>query len=559
MEKVGREHLTRVKTAVLKKLSAAQIAEWITKNTLIGGAPYSFDDHEYQERVLREEAPEINMSKCSQLGISEIMGRKALALANILSPYTVAYTLPTAGFATVFTKTRIDPIIETSEELKSKVHRTNNNSEVKQFGDSFIYFRGAASSNAPISIPVDHLIHDEVDFCDQEVLGQYVSRLTHSKHRRKDRISTPTLPGFGIHRHFMESRRLHNLCKCEHCNHWFIPDYYEHVKIPYYPGELKAITRAMLSKIQWEEAALHCPSCGKVPSLAPQHREWVFENPDEKHVAVGIQITPFDAPKIITPAYLVQASTNYARVQDFINFNLGLPAENKESTFTKEDFANVFITQREGFAGAYVMGVDVGSMYHFVVGVVDGWGSVTTVLTRQVPMGQAREYYRDIKKRFPIACTVIDSGPHSETVMALQAEDQTCFASVYMKSKSIVPYTVVYKDEDEGRGQVFVRQVNVNRSKALDSYMEFVRNGALKIVEDENKDVVVAHHMSMKRVQTYDGESGELVYTWQKTDGADHFHHAHLYMWVASRIKAVGRSLVGLPVTSISSFRLRQD
>lgn len=559
MEAVYEVHLDRVKTAVLKKYTAAMIAKWVCDKTLYAGQPYSFLDHEYQEKILSEVAPEINTQKCSQVGVSEATARKALALVNVLNPYTVAYTLPTAHFAGTFTKTRIDPIIEGSPTLKSAIHKTNDNNEVKQFGDSFLWVRGAASSNAPISIPCDHLIHDEYDFSDQEVLGQYFSRLTHSKWKRIDRFSTPTLPDFGINKAFKQSKRWYNLCKCDHCGHYFMPDYYKHVKIPGYTKDLREIDKGTLTRIRWEEAVLICPSCGKEPSLQVDHREWVCENPDEKHVAVGIQVSPFDAPNIIKPSYLVKASTAYDRIQDFINFNLGLPAEDSEATLTREDFNEVFVRSEAGSNNTYVMGVDVGNIYHFVVGAVDAWGDVFAVHSEKVGMGRARERYRELRREYRIGAAVIDSGPHAETVMALQEEDPNLYASVYMRSKSILTHTVIDKEQDDKYdGQEFVRQVNVNRNRALDAYMEFIRSNHLRIKDNPEKEEIIAHHTSMKRVKNYENDSGEMVFTWQKTDGIDHYHHAFLYMWIASRIKGLGRPLIVLPVATAHKFRLKQ-
>ena len=200
MGKIEKNHMNRLRTAVLKKHSAASIAKWIEENTKYAGHPYSYVDHEYQEKILSDTSIDVNIRKCSQVGLSECSARMALALTNVISPYTVAYTLPTAHFAGTFAKTRIDPVLEGSDAMCEAIHKTSDNNEVKRFGDSFLFIRGAASSNAPISITCDHLIHYEVDFSEQEVLCQYVSRLTHSKWKRTTRLSTPTLPNFGIDR-----------------------------------------------------------------------------------------------------------------------------------------------------------------------------------------------------------------------------------------------------------------------------------------------------------------------------------------------------------------------
>lgn len=550
-------HINRLKSAVLKRFTAAQIAQWVTQHTKYAGQPYSYQDHEYQQELLNETANETAVQKCSQIGVSEASVRKALGLVYVLTPYTLAYTLPTAHFAGTFTKTRIDPVIEGSHTLSGAIHKSNNNTEVKQFGDSFLWIRGAASSNAPISIPCDHLIHDEFDFSDQEVLGQYQSRLTHSRWKKVDRFSTPTLPDFGINRFFKASRRKYYMCKCNHCNEWFVPDYYKHVKIPGYDRDLREIDGSTLIRIQWKEAKLLCPKCGLEPSLQIEYRQWVIENPGDMFEGVGLQISPFDAPNIIKPSYLVEASTKYDRPQDFVNFNLGLPAEDNESTLTRADFDNLFIQAAAPGSCDMVMGVDVGNIYHFKVGAVSSYGEITVVHSERVPMGGAKTRYHELRRQYQVSCTVMDSGPHSETVMALQTEDRTMFAGVYMRSKSVLTHAVVNKEENADEGVEFQRQVNINRNKALDAYMGAIRSNKIRWINSDLKEEIIGHHTSMKRVRAFDHESQDLIFAWQKTDGVDHFHHASLYMWIAAKIRAIGHSFAVLPTTTAYKFRVK--
>ena len=553
------DHVKRLRTAVLKRHTAANIANYIEEETTIGMKAYSYKNHEYQIAVLSDMSKETNTQKCSQIGISEASSRKALGLVNVLQPYTVCYTLPTAKFAATYMKTRIDPIIQGSKTMRESLNSSSDNQEYKQFGDSFLYLKGAATSNAPISIPVDHLIHDEVDFSDQEVLGQYTSRLTHSTWKRVDRFSTPTLPNFGINKFFRESRRHYLMVKCHHCNFWFIPDYFKHVKIPGFSRDLDTVTKHTLAQVKWQEAYLQCPKCHGVPSLQWEHREWVCENPDENYVASGRQISPFDAPNIISCSDLIKASTGYSRAQDFVNFNLGLPAEDKESTLMAEDFEGRFYNFETGSDWVYVMGIDVGNTYHFVVSGISGDGSMHVVHREQCPMGAARQRYEELRVKWRIVCAVIDSTPHSETVMALQALDVNLYASIYMRSKSLLTHNVVEKPEAAELGKKFVRQVNVNQSRAFDAYMLALRTGKIHILAGEDEALIIEHHTSMKRVNTYDSESGELGSSWQKTDGNDHYHHAFNYCWIASQIRGVATTTIIIPTTRIFTFRPRNN
>ena len=124
MDSLTRHHLERLKTSTIKKHSAGSIPEWICENTHINGSNYSFVDHEYQEKILRDESQEVNIRKCSQVGLTEVSTRLALALCNVIPGYTVAYTLPTASFAATIMRTRIDPIIEGSPYLSEAIHKT---------------------------------------------------------------------------------------------------------------------------------------------------------------------------------------------------------------------------------------------------------------------------------------------------------------------------------------------------------------------------------------------------------------------------------------------------
>lgn len=556
MDALTKHHLERLKTATIKKHSAASIPEWVTENTFINGANYSFKDHEYQEKILRDESQEVNIRKCSQVGLTEVSTRLALALCNVIPGYTVAYTLPTASFAATIMRTRIDPIVEGSPYLAASVHKTTDNSEVKRFGDSYLYLKGCQSTNAPISVPCDHLIHDEIDFSAPETISQYQSRLTHSKWKRKTKLSTPTVPKRGIDYEFQRSRRHFNMVKCNHCGNWFMPDYFEHVVLPGYDGDLRTLTKHTLHKYDYRQAYVACPSCGKAPDLSPEHREWVCENPDDRYVAAGYQVTPFDAPGFITPGYLIEASTQYKRYIDFINFNLGLPAEDRESTLLEEELRAILI-ESCGNPVNYVMGLDMGMECHCIIAAPTWDGELTIVHSEVIPVGSVRERRRELARAYRVRMTVVDSQPYTETVLAMQQEDINLYGAVYTRSKSIETHTVKDQEKDEDLGRSEVRQVNINRDKAFDALMDAIRTQRVHKVSDKNDDLWVVQLTDMRRMKEWTADA-EMSFVWRKSEeGNDHFHHATLYAWVAAQIMGVSRGGIILP-SMITSFKVRQ-
>ena len=551
---IGSDHAQRVRVGTFKRGSMATLAAWIEENTTIAGAKFSFLNHEFQKTIASDTSQEVNVKKPSQVGLSELSARLALAMTKVVRGSTAIYTLPTATFASTFMKTRIDPVIRGSEALRNSVHKSNDNNEVKQIDDSFLYLRGAASSNAAISIPADFIINDELDFCDQEIVSQYASRVTHSSWKLFRRFSTPTIPGYGIDKAFIESRRFHNLCKCNHCATWFKPDYYEHVKIPGYTDDIRSLTNSStLYRTRWREAHLACPKCGKEPSLQPEHRNYVLENTDDDFVPAAYQVTPFDAPNIIKVSDILQARLRYEREQDFVNFVLGLAMEDKDSTLMRSDLR---FRHDLPSAPTRVMGIDVGHTYHAWIAEVTHAG-VYLIHREQIPMGSIRTRYFELKRQYNVALSVIDSQPHAETVMYLQALDPNLYASVYVNSKDVLTHEVKERDEEKDEGKNFVRQVNVNRSRAFDAYMNDMREGTISFRASDDDETVIAHHTSMKRVRVWDDKTQNLVHSWVKTDGVDHYHHAGLYAWVAAKILGVASPLIMLPIFGAHSFRVR--
>lgn len=550
MNATERNHIERLRSMVLQRFTAETVSKWITEKTYLNGEKFSFEGHEYQDRILSDQSREIVIMKCSQVGLSELSVRLALALVNIMPNYAIGYVLPTSGFATTFAKTRFNPIVATCPEALSVLSKEVDSSEVKIFGSSVIYFRGSQVGNAAISVPLDHTIFDEVDFCDQEILSTYESRLTHSKIKRKHKLSTPTVPGFGIHKEFTNSRRHYNSIRCNHCNETFIPDYYRHVVVPGYDKHLDEIRAQHLPFIKWKEAHLVCPKCGKEPSLAPEYREWIIENNEEDHVAAGYAVQPFDAPATVTVPDLIKASTSYSRIQDFRNFSLGVTMEDEEMSFKKQELEALFVNG-EAQGGVYVMGLDLGMNSHAMIGSVQHDGSIFVVHTEVIPVGALRHRVKELSRQWNLQVIVSDSLPYSETIIALQTELDHLFGAIFMKSKDVSLFNVRSVPREEKAGRELLRQVNINRDKALDSYMADIRRGMVGFKCTDRQTEIIEHHLDMRRVKVFDA-SHEVAYTWQKSKaGTDHWHFSGLYLYIAARLKGTAA------VASPSSFQVR--
>lgn len=557
-----REHIKRIRAATTHKLKMGDVPVWVEQNTTINGRPYSFKDHEYQTRIMGDESQEIVIRKCSQVGISEEEIRKALGLVAVMPRYSIIYTFPTATFASTYVKTRVDPVIQGSSALRSSMSNSVDSSEVKQVGHNFLYFKGAQAGNAAISVSADHLIHDELDFSDMTIIGQYQSRLTHSPFKRKTKLSTPTLPNGPIDKAFQRSRRHWMFVKCEHCGHYFIPDYYDHVKIPGFTGDLRHITKDNLHTIRYQEAVLLCPHCFKVPSLQPKHREWVCENPTENYLAVGYQVQPFDAPNLISVPYLVEASTQYDRRVDFDNFNLGKPAEDKDNGLTADDIERCGVTLVQSPFTTHVMGGDMGLLCRVFIGNVTNEGQFLVVHKEEIPIGKFRARYRELCAQYRVTVKVLDSQPYVETVMSLQEEDPNLYGAFFVKKNNLELYAAHTREENEEEGRTAMRTVNIDRNKVLDLIMDDIRHegGPLILIKkDDEWKKVVQQLTDMKRVKKLTDDN-DFVNVWVKSDDKnDHFHFALVYAWIAAKLRGTAVGSFEASLMGVHKFKQKAD
>lgn len=547
LDEVSREHLLRLKMATTNRLGRTDLARWIQENTFINGKNFSFKDHEYQEQILLDPSPELVIRKSAQTGISEMSMRMALGLLMIMpGAFRIGYTFPSATFASSYARTRLNPIISSSPALRAASSSSDiDSSDIKTFGtDKELYFKGAAVGNSAISTSLSMLYHDELSFSDPEIIGDYWSRLQHSEYKWRVVLSTPTFIGDSIDQAFTGSRRHWNFCKCEHCNHTFVPDFYKNVQIPGYLGELDQINKSNLHTVRYKEAQFLCPKCWRPTSLAPEHREWVCENPTENHVAAGYQVQPFDAPKIVTLANLIDASTKYASKAKFKQFALGLPATDSESGFTEEEIDAIGVEMLQSPFHSHVLGVDLGMYCHFAVGGVAMDGTLVVVHYERVALKDFRVRYAALVAQYRITVKVSDIQPYTELIMSLSETDQRLFAARYVTRNGLEVYDLKQQEADVENAIEGVREVSVNRNGLFDKLLSVIRpaegdTSGIKIRKCGDWEMLKTHMLAMRRGQ---GQlrNGEFSSFWTKPpDGQDHYFHALGYLWVASQMRGV--------------------
>lgn len=534
-------HLKALKTDIFNQYDLRDVVKFLEDKTYLDGNRFSFKGHEVHRDVLSDISQAVNVQKCAQIGMSEAMTRYALGLMAIMPYFNIIMTMPSSTDAGNYARTRIDPTIKGSKALRDIVDNNLNNTEIKSLGTCLLYLKGTLGTTAALSVPADLLIHDEVDRSDKATIGQYQSRLKHSDWRLTRRFGTPTQEKVGIADFMSTSMRKRHLCKCHHCNHWFAPNYHDHVVIPDFDLAKQEITKHMLGMIRWQDAVLLCPRCGKAPSLAMANREWVVENKDDHFLDIGYYMTPFSFPDIeaVSMPNLVKESTAYASWEEFVNQALGETAADDGKSLTEKDIANAVIAQGAlQSSEVHCMGVDVGQTCHIMIGRTTMDGMFLVVHKERCLLADLPQRKLALQVQYAVVMTVIDAFPETYMVTQMQKQDANLWGAVYHQNRKLAVYELVKVAADATKGKLPVNQAKIHGDLNFDEIMNLFKANRVRwaATTPENDALFLSHALDMTRKAEFDSNN-TMVYVWEKSKTAqDHFFHALGYLHVACQL-----------------------
>lgn len=192
---------------------------WAEKRRVMGHpfeGPYSFRYHPWCRELHDSKASHNISMKSAQAGFTEVGINLALYTVDVLQK-NVLYVLPTLSNSSDFAKTRFDPALSLSPELK-RIFTDANNVRLKMAGNTSLYIRGSRGDSNLKSIPVSVLILDELDEMDQTQIELALQRLRGHPESTVWYISTPTVPGHGVALEYESSTKEHFRFRCPSCN-----------------------------------------------------------------------------------------------------------------------------------------------------------------------------------------------------------------------------------------------------------------------------------------------------------------------------------------------------
>lgn len=568
---VGENFLAGLHSKVHGATDFSQLSRWLEQNTTNPMKPkenWSFAEHEYQIDILNDVSHEAFYQKCSQVGASELFVRMKLAMMGISEALTVIYVLPTAKFAMRFAKGRVDPVISNSPSLKALLNKDVDSTEMKQFGNCFLYITGSFGQGAAISIPAQALFWDEVDFCNQKNLTTFRSRMGHAK---EDDLwfvrgfSTPTVFDYGINAYYKKGSQASYACFCGTCRDFVQVDFFRDLVVPGFNLDLKEWDKEHLNDpdVDVDKCFFRCVHCSnELPwanFLDPAKRKWIHAFPDR--AIKSRQISPFDVPAINPPWRTLRQIDEYEVKGDWVNFKVGVPFEDASSsfmvdtadwragpevepplnpremteaveTYQLDSVAKFFdwVLDQPVSASNCSMGMDVGKTSWFTV-LHLGDTRRTMIHAERAQAANCNLLYRFLYLFHTYGCLtgVVDAGPDFTLSQSIvRSLPGRAWASYYSAAKDGQLQRLLLKPE-EG-------VVRVLRTRTLDLLVRKFNGGQMNFAKLREESTLRSHYKAVKRVtEMYDdGERGTKESAkWVNTDD-DHFTHSTLYADVAA-------------------------
>lgn len=554
---IGTGSYDRLRMRLNRDEGMAALDQVVLDYGFVEGQPFTFKDHEYQIEIIKDTRQRIAVRKCSQVGLSELMVQKTLAMLVAMRHIRIIFTLPTSDFANKFSKDRFDGSIIASEHYTSMVRAGDNSAGQKRLGDSMLYVGGTYGSRSGISIPAEVLISDEVDFSNPVVLGKLNSRIRHAKtvdekgnRGYRYRFSTPTVDGYGVDIDFNKGDQRYYLCKCEHCETWVQPEFKKHFVIPGYDGEISEFRRDHLDDHRFDVDAtwIRCDRCGKnllTSLLNPERRMWVAKHPDVwDH---SYQVSPWDVPAYNEPHQIIKQLADYPLYSDYMNFVVGLPHSDLENTFnTQQGHKDIHCTLERWVYGAiiesalFVGGMDVGKMIHLVVQirVAKAWHVVWMEKIKNTPDHPAYPVVLARYDEMGLNKLCIDAGPDISLVNMLVSARDNIIAVEYVNNVSgIVPYKI----KDDGR------YLSADRTKTLAQVLENHNYNRMYYPREEKLKEELYQHLATTKKIASKNPDGTITHKFIKTDKNDHWVHSLNYANIAGQLCEEGYQSTGVP------------
>ena len=535
-------NLDRLRLYALKKRRAQQqeapsdVLTWAERYRRIDSQPFSLARFEPLRAIYQDAHPHICIIKPAQRGVSEFaVNYTTFALDRGAAVWTdsqkdglnVGYIFPTREALGDFSKERITGLVQESSHLAQLFSGDDDFNAItfKQVGRSYLYLRGGWSESSLLSFAADVLVLDEFDRMDPKTVALAQRRMNASIVHRELDISTPTIPGQGIHGQYLRSDR--QVYEQRHaCGEWVSFDFFRDVRVD---GAAYAEWRQWSpERIGVGHVALVCPVCQETLTTAERCAagRWRAEAPEVTGLrGYWVPWWPFPVCDL-TRLAITAISQDPSQIEELSRSDLGLPYETGGSRITREQLAALSHELPNGLLPDMpwrdtTLGVDVGSRFHYRV------SSTGTDGHRYVRAMGSVESWTDLDvlmARYSVRLAVVDAFPEQHAARAfVDRHPGRAVTATYPTSNALKG--VLFSPEHQKA--VADGRVSINRTMAMDAVSTAVATASERWPAEIHNDPEVVEHMTAPvRVAVLDAH-GQPRADWVHTK-PDHLYHACL-------------------------------
>jgi len=486
---------------------------WAETHRIINGNDFTLIEYPFLEDIYNDNHQDISVIKSAQAGLSEYYVTLMFWLTDTKKkkPY---FVFPKRTDVNTFVQGRVDLALDETPYLASKIVKTDNTS-LKLFNKTQMYFTGAQRRTQIISSPADCVMLDEYDEHNWGVTETVMKRLNNSMMKWVRRISTPKRPDTGIHKAYMEGDQRVYCLTCDRC------------------GKTSPWTGM---DIDWEkhinqrgskedpEYYFCCPKCRKDIDHT-KHGTWIILNPGAKNHSYSIN-------RMITrtcEAKELIKNSQMDNIAEFFNSDLGLPYESKGSRVYDRDLDMCrmeynFISK--GLPGQeYYLGLDIGKKHNYVILSPKG------DRYRIVSMGKLNswEEIEALFQSFDFKFAIVDLYPESTKATEL------CNKHLQLRGAQSVEMAV--PTHPDGKEEHII---SLNRFHSIDRVYQYILQQRIEIPFDIGGQAARAefysHMTSQMKIETVSEKTGNMRVDFKPIKGkkmADHYLMATIYALAA--------------------------
>lgn len=524
----------------LTRRSSTSCSKWTENYVILGKpvpGPVRWNKHPWSKEMHDVEGDWIG-KKAAQMGYSQVALDRAIYTIDIKGIDTL-YILPKKNpDAADFSKAKFDTMIELSPHLKALFSNVRNIGH-KQAGTVNLFIRGARSRSGLKSISTGLKIYDEFDEMPVKniILAEERSSGYEAGDKQNIKISTPTIPDFGIDAQFKQSTQESFIFRCPKCS-----KYTELV----FPDCIVLGSDDLQDERGIRNSHLRCKECGGTLDHKSKP-EWLMlkefggsahwcntQNKQSYRRGFGVnQLYSFMVEPWEIATLMLKAEYSEDDEAELWNSKMGLAHLTKDSVVTDAQIEACYAGYKQSdyiqpIGQLITMGVDVGKWIHYHI---DQWlipkvlGPDLNILStpRNLAHGKVASFEEldTLMRKYQVVRAVVDANPERrkafEFANRFSGHVSLCFFNRGINGKNM------HINEN-------MMSVAVDRSSWLDLSQGRYKRKAIMLPNDTTAEFR-EHTKTLARVPKKDPDGNPTVKYVSR--GADHSAFARLYSEIA--------------------------